>query len=94
MFVGFGSGGRIFTRFERHPALLGGGGLELGANLGPALDHAADDVVRPQCGMSCTTRATSTDGIAFSTPSVNSSKNTIFMVASLWSEFQECAQRV
>src|SRR5947207_5027964 len=94
MLVGFGSGGRIFTRSSGTPRSWAAAASSLGRNSAQRSITPRMMSCGPRCGMSCTTRATSTTASPFSTPSVNSSKNTIFMVASLWSEFQECAQRV
>src|SRR6267378_6473584 len=94
MLVGFGSGGRIFTRSGGTPRSWAAAASSLGRNSPQRSITPRMMSCGPRCGMSCTTRETSTTESPFSTPSLNSSKNTIFMVASLWSEFQERAQRV
>src|SRR5882724_9123144 len=92
--VGLGSGGRIFTRSSGAPLPCAAAASSRGRNSAKRSMTPRMTSWGPRFGMSCTTRDTSTTESPFSTPSLNSSKNTIFMVASLWSEFQERAQRV
>src|SRR5438128_5302061 len=92
--VGFGSGGRILARSNGTPRSCAAAASSFGRYSAKRSMTPRMTSWGPRCGMSCTTRETSTTESPVSTPSLNSSKNTIFMVASLWSEFQECAQRV
>src|SRR2546428_3675686 len=87
--VGFGSGGRILTRSNGTPRSCAAAASSFGRYSAKRSMTPRMTSWGPRCGMSCTTRETSTTESPVSTPSLNSSKNTIFMVASLWSEFQE-----